>query len=209
MHNIATVSGAAENGLITNVIDSIVKTIKNLRIEDYNDLQQIINEYLDVPGYVLAYLDYKVLIGQWEHNQFLFYSNERFEIKYLQKLRVFNIKGEVYLWKTDHQIYSLRFRIDEQRDGSRKVNIVDAEQIIWGKPLEKSQIADGWSELVETRGIRLIVPLDLSNTKTNGEMNRLKLHTRSYVGYLQNYQAGYVDCRMIGFRIGGEPLEES
>jgi hypothetical protein len=60
-----------------------------------DNLRDIPAKYFDTLSFVVAYLDYKVLIGRWENKAFYFYNNEEFDNKYIQKLRVFNENKEV------------------------------------------------------------------------------------------------------------------
>ncbi|MCF8011045.1 MAG: TIGR03984 family CRISPR-associated protein [Clostridiales bacterium] len=165
-------------------------------IRNIIDLQEKISEMFQSNGEVVAYIDYKVLIGTFEKGKLFFYANEQFEPKYLQKLRVFNKDKEIYLWRTKECQFNIRARLDGQ--GYEK-DIVDADQVIWGT--KEDRLENGWSKIYEERGMELIVPF---LNKNFNEKSRAKIKTRNYIDYNDLGQAGYVDCRFLEFVPGGE-----
>ena len=80
-------------------------------------------------GFVVAYMDFKVFIGRHLEHRCIFAGNETLDannLKYLRRLRVFNDRQEVLIWRTednngDKVNFNGRLRIDDE--GKEKHNI--------------------------------------------------------------------------------------
>ncbi len=143
-------------------------------------------------GYVVVYLDYKVLIGRVDACGFEFYNDETIEERYIQRLRLFNEQKELLIWREDSGLKG-RLRTDE--DGERTY-VVDACQVLWGTNRER--LSDEWLRLYEQRGTELILPY--GNVEINDRNKRLFLKTRNYIAFHpKTSQATYTDCRFVGF----------
>lgn len=162
---------------LINDVDDVIKEISN-RMKD---------------GYVVAYLDHMVLIGESKNGRLKFYNNFSIENeqKHIQRVRVFNENEELLIWKAE-QCFKGRYRRDG--DGTQQYAI-DARQILWGTKLER--LSDDFIKISEERGTELILPL--STIATVDERRRIALKTRNYIGYLPTHQATYIDCRFMGF----------
>jgi len=174
------------NGLELKIIKSKVETkeIKNLK-----EALSIFNS----TGYVVSYLDYKVLIGKVTPENLYFFNNETIEEKYIQRLRLFNQSRELLLWRENGELKS-RLRIDEEGDDTYAI---DACQMLWGT--DKEELDEGWIKLFEQRGPELILPYE--KVRIDNWKNRLFLKTRNYIQFHpETQQATYVDCRFIGFK---------
>jgi CRISPR-associated protein (TIGR03984 family) len=168
-------------------------------LEKVNDPMEYIKNKFQEDGFVVAYLDYKVLIGRYLKAQKkpLFYKNVSFEPQFLQKIRVFNRDKEVFIWRTEDG-FKGRLRVDEQGKGTF---VVDANQVLWGTKAEKK--TNDFTILTEERGTELILPLPFSELEDiNDEKNRVFLKTRNYIGDNDIGQATYVDSRFLGFATG-------
>ncbi|BCB96586.1 hypothetical protein JZK55_15080 [Dissulfurispira thermophila] len=165
---------------------------------EYTEFKSPIRDFLsDIfreDGYIVAYLDYKVVMGYYRNGSITLPDNESIEEKYLQRLRLFNEKKELYLWRSNGNLKA-RFRIDEEGDDT---SVVDAYQVLWGTLSE--QLGD-FTRLTEDRGTTLIVPV--KGVEVNDMKSRLFLKTRNYIGYTPAHQATYIDCRFMGFIKGG------
>lgn len=177
---------------------------KPVKINNFAELQEEVEakfgqdkEETEVKGKVIAYLDYKVLIGRFAENKFIFFSEETFDPKYLQKLRVFNKEKELYLWRQGENLFAMRLRVDGEGE---RVSVVEARQVLWGTCAE--DLGNGWSRISESRGMELILPL--TNLALDDKKNRVKLKTYNYIGYNEIGQAGYIDSRFVDFLTGGE-----
>jgi len=157
------------------------------------------------PGFCVAYLDYRVLVGRYEQKnekdeeggQMFFYRNRQVEPRFLQRLRVFNQERELLIWRAQGG-FRWRLRTDggagDTQDGGKEVDVVEAEQILWGTRTEI--IGGGWTRIYEDRGTEIILPGEYLKVDLN---NRVKLVTRNYIEYNDLGQAGYVDCRFVKF----------
>jgi len=182
----------SKNGLKLKVIKTEVTFCNKLSLNSFDDIQTKIKELFDDTGYVVAYLDYKVIIGKFKDNKLIFYNGEIFEPKYLQKLRVFNENKELYLWEISENEFKGRLRTDNQ---GKEEDIVEAEQILWGTMVES--LDNGWSRIYEKRGAELVVPFD--NLVIDDHEKRIKIRTKNYIDYNELGQAGYVDSRFVSF----------
>ncbi|KAA5805720.1 type III-D CRISPR-associated protein Csx19 [Thermoanaerobacterium thermosaccharolyticum] len=150
-------------------------------------------------GYAVCWLDYAVLFGIIQNGKVKFYDNELPDFKkYLQKLRVFNEKKEIHIWRSGNK-FRFRSREDEDSDGEgTKIEYIDAQQIMYGN---KFEVNDAFIEVYEDRGIRYIVPKEFignnSIEELNKNENRLVLHTRNYIDYNEIGQASFVDSRFL------------
>jgi CRISPR-associated protein (TIGR03984 family) len=160
-------------------------------------------------GFVVAYMDYKVLIGKYVNHRFIFAENDTIDadrLKYLQRLRIFDAEKEILIWRTedgkgDKRSFDGRLRID----GEGKINpIADACQVLWGTLAELPD--NGFIRIREDRGTELILPF--SNLQgVDDKKNRVFLKTRNYIAYNQVHQATYIDSRFMGFIFKGNDLE--
>ncbi|MBU0702212.1 TIGR03984 family CRISPR-associated protein [bacterium] len=150
------------------------------------DFDSLVKDWGNEDGYFVAYLDYNVLVGEFCGGSF---QGEKFEPKFIQKIRLFDKSKELYIWRNDENIFSGRLRIDEEGED---VDVIDAWQALYGTRCEPK---DGGTFLTEDRGTNLVVPF--SNIK-EGNLP-IRIHTRNYIGYNELGQAGYEDCRFVEF----------
>ncbi|MBT9146891.1 MAG: hypothetical protein DDT32_00638 [Syntrophomonadaceae bacterium] len=165
--------------------------------DDYSTFLTFLQKHHNDSGFVIAYLDYKVLIGKFA-GELTFWEREKFEPKYLQRLRLFNENRELLIWKSGQNGYKSRLRVDGGDQG-REEHAVEAEQVLWGTRGEKCE--EGWTRLSEERGMDFVLPIDA--TQVNNHARRVKLKTINYIAYNELGQAGYYDCRFVNFFVGG------
>ena len=154
-------------------------------------------------GYIVCWLDYAVLFGIIQSGEIKFYNNELPDFnKYLQKLRVFNGKKELYIWRLGNK-FKFRYREDGVSDEDGEiVEYINADQVMYGS---KFEVKDEFIEVYEKRGIRYIIPKEFIGNNLIDDINnnkkRLILHTRNYIGYNEIGQAGFVDSRFLKISI--------
>ncbi len=164
------------------------------------DLRNVLADRFDGNGFVVAYLDNRVLIGRWNGEKFSFHDDSTLNDAYVQKIRVFDRNREFLAWRT-HQGFKGRIRKDDfQGEGA---DVVIAEQALAGTRMEKA--GDGFSKIFETSGARLYLPFE--PISVDSKKNRIFIKTHNYVEYNHMNQATYEDCRFVEFTAGGEPLE--
>jgi CRISPR-associated protein (TIGR03984 family) len=146
-------------------------------------------------SFVVAYLDYKVLIGKYSNGSFSFYNNESIEPKYVQRLRIFNKNEELLLWRSEGVLKG-RYRKDNDGD---KIDVVDNNQVIFGT---KAEEINSYTKLTEERGTEIIIPFKDVILDVNKKEDRIKIKTRNYIGFNEIYQATYIDSRFIEFTFG-------
>lgn len=183
------------NGLKLRTIKTMVTVNQTIKITDYNCLQEIVSNSFGGEGFVIAYLDYKVLVGKFKNGRLIFYQDEIFELKYLQKLRVFDEDRELFIWKSDGGSFNSRLRVD---GGGEEKEIVEAHQVLWGTRKDE-KVTNGWGRISE-RGMELTLPIATFTVDT--EKNRVKIKTYNYISYNEIGQAGYVDSRFVDFLKG-------
>ncbi len=134
-------------------------------------------------------MDYRVAIGKYEDGKLILPGEETFDPQYIQKMRVFCEDKELFLWRKEESIFSWRERIDTE---GNEQDVIDAWQPLWGTKIEN--LEPGWTKTTENRGTSLVVPFGLKE-----ENLPIRLLTRNYIDYNDNFQAGYVDCRFVAF----------
>ncbi|MDI6781989.1 MAG: CRISPR-associated protein Csx19 [bacterium] len=152
-----------------------------------SDFNSLVKHWGNDDGYFVAYLDYMVLIGKFCDGDF---QGERFEPKFIQKMRLFNKSKELYLWRQDENIFSGRLRVDE---ADSDVDAIDAWQVLYGTRCEEKS---GETLLSEERGTNLAIPFIGLNEKVDMP---IRIRTRNYIGCNDLGQAGYEDCRFVEF----------
>ncbi|KPA11323.1 hypothetical protein MHK_008473 [Candidatus Magnetomorum sp. HK-1] len=162
-----------------------------------NDLDGIILKHMNENAYVVAWLDYKVLIGKRNNGQFLFYENEKINYKYIRRMRIFNAEKELHIQRTNYA-FKARLRIDDLT--GKGTWAVMANQVLFGtKNIDSKD--ENFSIITEDRGTTLTLPL--ANFEVNDSKQRAFLKTFNYIGYNSICQdnsfcqATYVDCRFV------------
>lgn len=180
------------NGLKFATKKSETKPFENLSFSDYESFKlQIKDIFGQNNGFCVVYLDYKVLIGKYSEGNFKFYNDEIFKPKYIQKMRIFNINQELYIWRKNEEEFRGRLRFD---GSGIETDVIDACQILWGT---KAESLGDFSKIFEDRGTELILPFN--DIKVDNGENRAFLQTRNYIGYNECGQVGYEDCRFVKF----------
>ena len=150
-------------------------------------------------GYIVCWLDYAVLFGTVQNDEIKFYNSKLPDFnKYLQKLRIFNEKEEIYIWRSGDK-FKFRYREDgvSEKDG-KEIEYIDAKQVMRGSKFEDKV---NFIEVSEKRGTRYIIPKEFIGNNLINDINnnkkRLILHTRNYIGYSEIGQAGFIDSRFL------------
>jgi CRISPR-associated protein (TIGR03984 family) len=180
------------NGLKLIELDSNAEPINDI---DRDQLNAVLRENFAGKCYVVAWLDYKVLIGTWENEAFHFYQDEPFEHKFIQRLRVFDREKEIHVWRSHGRLKG-RLRTDEL--SGTGVTAVVAHQVLFGTRHEV--LSDHFTEIREQRGTKLILPF--SNLTVDDKENRVRIQTHNYVRFNPVHQATYCDCRFVAFTEG-------
>jgi len=177
---------------------SHVQNLEIFELSDLESLKSVIKANFAQKGICVVYLDYAVLIGKYDGEDFHFYQNEKLEPHFIQKMRLFDKDQELYVWRKNKNRFQGRLRIDGTGE---KTDVVDAEQVLWGTG---SKSLGDYTKLYEDRGTKIILPFKnvVIDAKKNPK-DRIFILTRNYVSYDTNSsyeQAGYVDCRFIAFK---------
>jgi len=186
------------NGLKLIAIRSIAASLDPI---DWDKLQSTLRENFAAPSNVVAWLDYKVLIGLWQNQDFLFHENETFDLKYVQRLRVFDKQKELLVWRSNGG-WKGRLRIDDQGE---ETDVVVAHQLLFGTRGER--LSPQFAKLEEDRGTTLVLPLkDIDFDEKDNPSTRVFIKTRNYIKINAVHQAGYCDCRFVAFTDGQNEL---
>ena len=65
----------------------------------------------------------------------VFYNEEVFEPQFIQKLRLFNLEKEIYLWRNSEHELNGRIRVDKDKMNGT-IEHVDIKQTLWGTKSE-------------------------------------------------------------------------
>ena len=160
-----------------------------------NQINSVISKKFAENGHIVAWLNYSILFGMLREGKMYFYQGQMPDWeKHLIRIRVFNEKKELLIWKSNRN-FKYRLRVDEFKgdEPARKdIEFIDAEQIIWGT---KSVLLEGgFSKIQEDRGVEFIVPFSNLNLSVN---KRLVLITRNYLEYNEIKQVGIIDTRFV------------
>jgi CRISPR-associated protein (TIGR03984 family) len=181
------------NGLSLKTINSSstpLTELPNVAHVSETDWQKFLQqENLPKQGYVVAYLDYQVIMGTYEAGQFRLPDNHQVHPRSIQRLRVFNAQEELLLWRSNG---SLKGRMRQDGIG-KECDIVEACQILSGT---KSEVKDDFTLLSEKKGSCLLVP---SKFEADTGKKRVAIRTRNYVTFTPAHQATYNDCRFVEF----------
>lgn len=181
------------NGLKWITLQSKAESIGDI---DQNKLVNLLGAHFTSLAYVVAWLDYKVLIGLWQEGNFRFYKNESFDLKYVQRLRVFDAQKELHVWRTQGK-WKGRFRIDGE---GKQAEAVEANQLLFGTKGERLAPEYEYARIEEDRGTMLILPLkNVHFDKGGNPSTRVFIKTHNYVEPNAVHQASYVDCRFVAF----------
>jgi len=182
-------------------IETIRSEVQTKEMDNNIDIIEEIEKIQN--GYIVCWLDYTVLFGKLQSGEIKFYDNASHDLnKYLQKLRAFNEKEEIYIWRSKDK-FKLRYRKDDiSEEEGEEIEYIDAKQIMYGSKFEDK---GNFIEVSENRGIKYMVPKEFIGNNTVDDMNRHKkrlvLHTRNYIGYNEIGQAGFVDSRFLDISI--------
>lgn len=154
--------------------------------------------------YFIAYLDYTVILGNVKDKELFYFDKTQGkeikfteqEISYLQKLRIFNSKEELYIWNSNlpKKEFSARYR--NEIDGEKLFEYLEANHVVFGTRtfyLDNKE----YSSIRENRGTEIILPF--SNITVNDKEKRLAIKTRYYIDYNDLGIAQYVDARFVKF----------
>lgn len=181
------------NGLTLQNIKSSSEQIPELPdIVHVNEVQwQQFLQRDDVPkqGYVVAYLDYQVIMGTYVAGQFRFPDNQQIHPRSIQRMRLFDAQAELLLWRSNG---GLKGRLRQDGIGE-DTDVVEACQILSGT---KSEIVGNFTCLTEKKGSRLLVP---GQFEADTGKKRVAIRTRNYIAFTPAYQATYSDCRFVEF----------
>lgn len=161
---------------------------------DQQVLLRTLNQNFSSLAYAVAWFDHEVLIGLWENQDFRFHESRIFELKYLQRLRVFDANRELHVWRTNGA-WKGRLRSDGRGDDTV---VVVAHQLLFGT--RGKRLSPGFAKIEEDRGTKLILPLQhLHFDKDGNPSTRVCIKTHNYVKTNAVHQATYFDCRFVAF----------
>ncbi len=171
---------------------------------DNDKLEPLLKELFVDNSYVVAWLDYKVLIGTCSKGSLRFCDGETFDYKHIQRLRVFNRQKELLLWRNNGK-WNARARNDDL--AGKGATAVVAEQVVVGT--DARPINGMFTEISEKRGAKLNIPF--TNIKVDDKqrlLERVFIKTHNYVKTNTVHQASYFDCRFVEFTAGENTLSQ-
>jgi CRISPR-associated protein (TIGR03984 family) len=168
---------------------TLLKTKSEIKTSLVFDELDMIKYYIKTESSIVAYLDNEVLIGKYNQG-FDFFENQQIEKKFIKRLRIFNKNEELNIWRSQGTLKG-RYRTDEKGE---KTDFIEANQVLYGTNFE---IGDKYTIISEPfRGIKIILP---GKWQANNGQKRVAIRTRHYIGYLNEYQATYIDARFFDF----------
>ena len=177
------------NGLKLVELSSYAEPVSDI---DRDRLKAVLRENFAGACYVVAWLDHKVLIGNWEDEAFQFYQDEQFEHKHIQRLRALDLQTELLVWRSND---SLKGRLRTGNLSGTGTTAIVAHQVLFGTTSQA--LNSHFTEISEKCGTRLILPF--SNVKVDGKCSRASIKTHDYIGFNAVDHATYADCRFVAF----------
>lgn len=164
---------------------------------EINQLENIVKK-IENNSYFICFFDFKIEIGLFIKNKFILFD-EKIEfledLKFIQKLRIFNENEELYIWKSGKKL-KWRHRKDNKGNERNERKVIDINQVISGNT--STTLSNGWSKLTDTSGTELYLPFDLQDNIKDSQ--KLLLHVRNYIGFENTYnQPFFEDQRFVGF----------
>lgn len=198
--NIKKVASIVKTGIVGNYAD---------KEEDFISFIKEKVEYSDRPMFAVAYMDNGIFIEKlynddnYNDNRFKFYNGYSLNMKYLQKIRIFNENEELSVWRTfdpeRNVIYRFRHISDSDINNSNSSSpffyCKDVNQMLFGTYMSNKE--EGYVELKEDRGVKIIMPDE--GFKVDADKNRIAIKTRNYIDFGRNFIASYIDARFLKF----------
>jgi CRISPR-associated protein (TIGR03984 family) len=171
--------------------------------------------------WALAYLDYAVQWGQFSEGKLNWGNQTEPDWARIKEFRLFGPVGEYYVWRTSPNSFASRLRLDpytgeagladltdeskgykpngsDSPDSDTPPNIVSEWLALWGTRVELKP--DGWLEVSENRGARLLLPFTLQADQGLP----LRVLVRHYLSYDEETGlARFTDLRMV--RVAATP----
>ncbi len=194
---------------MTNEIKIIPSKGKLERLGKHSnsDILTLIRKYnFTEKTYFIAYLDFTVILGNIKDKElFYFDKTERKEMKfteqeisYLQKLRIFNSKEELYIWNSNLSKKEFSARYRNEIDGEKEIEYLEANHVLFGKRIYDLDNKE-YSCIRENRGTEIILPFQISKDIVDEKEKRLAIKTRYYIDYNDLGIAQYTDLRFVKF----------
>lgn len=170
--------------------------LAKIELFECNDLMDLQNKFAE-EGMVVCYLDNRIIIGDFNRAGFKFSDNLVPEFRFIQKIRIFNKKQELFGWRSGDKIKA-RLRIDGTGE---PCEFLDSVLSLSGT--RKEPLHDGFCRLTESRGTCIILPD--KNFLVDEGANRVGIGVRNYIDYTNSCQATFCDSRFLGFvQMGGK-----
>lgn len=177
-----------QNQLQIQRFPSMIQDGGGVKIASAAELQQFVKARFVGEGKIAAWLDYAICFGFWRNGNWTLAEEIAIKPVFLERLRVFNDKEELHVWRESEGIFAWRLRQDEGTGA--EVGCVEARTLLWGQVAA----ANGEFSLLRDAGRNL----QLKVPQLASEGKQLYLKTRNYIGYNDKTgQAGYVDSRFV------------
>jgi len=173
------------------------ETITKRTFKTIEEIQETINQNFQ-EATIFALLKDKATFGKYTHQQIELPDNENIAFHKIEEMRIFDPNKELYIWRENNSLKG-RLRKDLPETGKKDIEYVISDLVLWGTRAKTEK--PGWTTLKEDRGIEYTVPFPV---KRVDEKHPLCLTIHTYIGYINDIQASYIDSRFVGFTEGGE-----
>lgn len=128
--------------------------------------------------------------GYYKDNIFTFSDGtHEIDLRFLQEMRIFNETEELKIVKQNNHI--LYRYINDQSSEALNYEYTDSTSKLIGIKVDDINVPVGFTPLLDKgRKLLQIIPFDTIKSECF-------LTTRNYIGYLDNYQASYIDYRYV------------
>lgn len=218
-----------KNGLKQTEVMTGIKTEENHLLSNWEALCELVDEYFDDSAQAVAYMDDAVRFGEFKpgkdssSSSFVFLDEVKekreksapvkFRIiepdpRYIKKIRIFNQRMELLLWRRGENSFGMRLRIDKEDSGNynfiekfQQQDAFDAYQAVFGTDVAANVTDENNNPLMNISVLKeeRVSPIPVfipGLTAYEDKQHLCFVHTRNYVEY-RNHQAGYEDCRFL------------
>lgn len=170
-----------------------------------SEILDLIQEYsFSVKTFFIAYLDHSVIIGNLKEGSLIYWDKQQgkevslvqSDFSFLQKLRIFNKKEELFIWNSNRgkQEFSSRYRKDDS--GEENFEFLPMNQLLFGTRIDEKFSQSGYTSIKEERGTEIILPLYIQNIDLS---QRVAIQVNYYIDYNELGIAQYTDARFVKF----------
>lgn len=153
-------------------------------------------------GYIVAWFHQFVLFGKVTSGNVSFHVNSPPSMeRHLMEARIFNEQEEWHVWRDGRGSHQFRIRYRKDNSGTESWEFTETHLIMYGTKSRRLATNPQFTEIIEDRGIKYIIPTELLENKSITPTSRLVLVVRNYIKPSTLGQVSYVDHRFVKIKV--------